>query len=877
MQPKSSLAFQREAGGLVLCLMSVAVLLALASFDIADLDREVPANLIGPLGVQIGGALLFVFGVSAFFLNGLVGYLGISLLIGRRVDWRVGQVVGQVLLVVSVAMMLHLTMEEVIVLGHVPGGLVGEFGAELLRGVAGTAGAFIATLGAVLVSVMLFTNLSLGGLLRACLAHFHRLQAYARHRVRVHREFRAQLEVERERLRASQPSDAAELARVVAEREAAPLVPEGYDFEDSEDEEVQRKLAQRLQRLARTAKKPVPAPDVAPSVEAAPTKTPKVKPQVHEQISAELERDSDWEFGDMPSTPPEIVEQPKAPIHIVTREVEQEVTDTDIVDLVEERKPATKVEVDFGPQIVESEAAKKARERRDLIEEGVAFRPQRKGAYELPAIHFLNFERSDEPAVDREHLRSMAAQIEKTLADFKVDGQVVEICPGPVITMFEFSPAAGVKIARIASLSDDLAMALSALSVRILAPIPGKGVVGIEVPNPTREMVYLKEVIADDVFVGNDKAQLPLALGFDTEGGPVMADLAKMPHLLVAGATGAGKSVAVNTMIVSLLYKHTPDDVRFIMVDPKMLEFSIYADIPHLLLPVVTDPKQATIALNWAVQEMERRYQKLAEMSVRNIMGYNKKIERITKEAELDQLDGKDDSEAMRQLGLDHLGKPRHVHLPYIVVIIDEFADLMMTAAKDVETAVARLAQKARAAGIHLILATQRPSTDVITGLIKANFPTRIALRVTSKTDSRVILDSNGAEHLLGNGDMLFVPPGSSALQRVHGAYVSEKEIEQIVAFLKAQGDPVYDESILVSDEDDEGPSIEDMDRDEHYEDAVRLVVESRQASISMIQRKLRVGYNRAARMVEMMEIEGIVSAADACKPREVLLDTSPY
>jgi S-DNA-T family DNA segregation ATPase FtsK/SpoIIIE len=889
---------RREAGGLVLVLASVAIFLALASFDIADLDAASPGNLIGPAGVHIAGALLFMFGAASFLLNGVLFYLGIALLIGRKVDWRVGQIVGQLVFVLSGAILGHLAFQEYVFLGHLPGGLIGEYGAEFLRGVVGTAGAVLLGLGGLLISLMLVTDLSLGGLLRATIAQFHRAQAAVRYRMRVQREFKARVEAERAKLQAEQEAeeDVDQVARAVAARELEPIVPAKYAFEDNVEADVERKLADRLSRLARTAKKKDGAPVVEESVAVEPSKTSKgaakvrkVEPDVYEKLSAEIERDAEWSLGELPvsapemsmPTPPPMVVKPAA----VVEPEEQEVTDTDIVHLAAEKtpviaaekKPVKPVEIDFGPQIVESEAARKARERRDQLEDGVMFRPQRKGSYELPPVHFLNFERTDEAAVDRDHLRTMAARIEKTLADFKVDGAVVEICPGPVITMFEFSPAAGVKIARIASLADDLAMALSAFSIRILAPIPGKGVVGIEVPNPTREMVYLKEVIADDVFANNEKAQLPLALGFDTEGGPVVADLARMPHLLVAGATGAGKSVAVNTMIVSLLYKHTPEDVRFIMVDPKMLEFSIYADIPHLLLPVVTDPKQATIALNWAVQEMERRYQKLAEMSVRNITGYNKKIEGITKEAEIDAAAGREESPALKQLGLDHLGKPRHVRLPYIVVIIDEFADLMMTAAKDVETAVARLAQKARAAGIHLILATQRPSTDVITGLIKANFPTRVALRVGSKIDSRVILDSNGAENLLGNGDMLFVPPGSSTLQRVHGAYVSEKEIEQIVTFLKEQGEPNYDESILVTDEDEAAPAIEDMERDEHYEDAVRLVVESRQASISMIQRKLRVGYNRAARMVEMMEIEGIVSAADSCKPREVLLDTSPY
>ena len=561
-----------------------------------------------------------------------------------------------------------------------------------------------------------------------------------------------------------------------------------------------------------------------------------------------------------------------------------QVADDDVLDMSYEQHPDGFLgdeHGDFGPRIIDARSAQERRIRELLTREdgeGVLFKPQAKGSFELPSVSFLNYEDSANEGVDIDTLRAMAAQIEQTLRDFKVEGAIKDICPGPVITVFEFSPAPGVKISRIANLSDDLAMALSALSVRIVAPIPGKGVVGIEVPNPKREMVFMKEIIADDTFLKSTKMALPMGLGKDTAGNPIVTDLAKMPHLLVAGSTGSGKSVAVNTMITSLLYKNSPDDVRMIMVDPKMLEFSIYADIPHLLLPVVTDPKQATVALNWAVQEMERRYQALAELSVRNIAGYNVKVEQLMQQAQHDMEQGVEGSAAIKSLGIDAEGDPEHKRLPYIVVIIDEFADLMMTASKDVETAVARLAQKARAAGIHLILATQRPSTDVITGLIKANFPTRIALRVTSKTDSRVILDHNGAENLLGNGDMLFVPPGTSHMQRVHGAYVSEKEIEKIVEFLKQQGKPQYDESILQEEPgEEEDNGIDESEKDEFYRDAVRLVIESKQASISMIQRKLRVGYNRAARMVEMMEIEGIVSPADSCKPRQVILDISPY
>ncbi len=864
-----SVAFRREASGLVLLMAALGILLSLVSFDIADLDAAEPMNWIGPLGVHVAASLLFVFGVAAFFFDAILWFLGICLLLGKAVEWKLSQVAGQFVFVISGAMLSHLWLVDVILLGHTPGGLVGEFSGELTRSVIGTIGASIAGVGGVLMGVMLITGLSLGMILRRVLGFGHRGVALAKHKFTVHREYRARLKEEREKLR-----DLEGAARAEAELEATPIAPEKYDFEDNKEEEVEKKLSDRLSRLKPKSKKTVEDPQ--PEEVASPTEPEAIPDALSamEKVSVEIERDRDWSLGDVPK----VAADPDLPDELKkSAAVEIEVTDTDIIENVEEvkGKDVKVVDLDFGPQIVESKAAKRKREQ-NFDEDGPIFKPRQVGQYAIPPLKFLNFERGEENAVDTDHLRAMAAQIEQTLSDFKVEGQIVEICPGPVITMFEFSPAPGVKISKIANLSDDLAMALSAISVRIVAPIPGKGVVGIEVPNPKREMVFLKEIIGDDVFQKNTKMQLPMALGFDVEGAPIVADLAKMPHLLVAGATGSGKSVAVNTMICSLLYKHTPEDVRMIMVDPKMLEFSIYADIPHLLLPVVTDPKQATVALNWAVQEMERRYQNLADMGVRNIKGYNEKVERLTKRAELDQLEGREESEAMAQLGIDANGKARHQKIPFIVVIVDEFADLMMTAAKDVETAVARLAQKARAAGIHLILATQRPSTDVVTGLIKANFPTRVALRVTSKIDSRVILDSNGAENLLGNGDMLFVPPGSSALTRVHGAYVSETEIDQMVDFLKEQGEPEYDESILV-EEDEDGPNIEDMERDEHYEDAVRLVVESQQASISKIQRKLRVGYNRAARMVEMMEAENIVSAADGCKPREVLVDASPY
>ncbi|CAH2030143.1 Cell division protein FtsK [Trichlorobacter ammonificans] len=481
-----------------------------------------------------------------------------------------------------------------------------------------------------------------------------------------------------------------------------------------------------------------------------------------------------------------------------------------------------------------------------------------------------------------------ARLLEKKLQDFGIDGEVKEICPGPVITMYEFAPAPGIKISRIAGLSDDLTMALQALSIRIVAPIPGKGVVGIEVPNRERETVFLREIFTCEEFL-QSRMKLPLVLGKDIAGLPLITDLAKAPHLLVAGSTGSGKSVSVNTMILSLLYTATPRDVRFIMVDPKMLEFSMYEGIPHLLLPVVTEPKKASLALKWAVNEMERRYRLLADKGVRNIESYNRKL--AAEEEELAG-NGVSDEEIIEELEeiveegeapdaadplpfvVDTPEELEHSHLPYIVVIVDELADLMMVAGREVEEHIARLAQKARAAGIHLILATQRPSVDVITGLIKANLPSRIAFQVSSKVDSRTILDCNGAEALLGMGDMLYLPPGTGRLKRIHGAFVSDAEVQRVVDFLKKQGKPVYDQSILTMKENDDKGTPEEEELDERWEDALRLVAETRQASISMVQRRLRIGYNRAARIIEMMEREGMVAPGDGTsKPREIYTD----
>jgi DNA segregation ATPase FtsK/SpoIIIE, S-DNA-T family len=475
---------------------------------------------------------------------------------------------------------------------------------------------------------------------------------------------------------------------------------------------------------------------------------------------------------------------------------------------------------------------------------------KKEGGFQLPPVAFLEEPEHTPVSADDENLRMLSKLLEKKLEDFNVRGNVVAVSPGPVITTFEYAPAAGVKINKIVTLSDDLALTLRATSVRIVAPIPGKAVIGIEIPNQERETVRFREVVVSPAY-DKSRSKLTICLGKDIIGNPVVAELEKMPHLLIAGATGAGKSVALNTMICSFLYKATPDNVKMIMVDPKRIELTMYDGIPHLITPVVTDVKKATNALFWAVREMERRYELLSEKRVRNITQYNQKISKAEK--------AKSDTADVPE------------KLPYIVIIIDELADLMMVASRDVEVALTRLAQMARAAGIHLILATQRPSVDVLTGIIKANFPTRLSFQVSSKTDSRTILDTNGAETLLGRGDMLFMPPGAGKLQRIHGAYISESELNQITEFLKAQGEPQYNESVTEAAPTATGEA-EETDYDERYDDAVALVTQNGQASISMVQRHLRIGYNRAARIIETMEREGIIGPADGAKPRPVLV-----
>jgi len=475
---------------------------------------------------------------------------------------------------------------------------------------------------------------------------------------------------------------------------------------------------------------------------------------------------------------------------------------------------------------------------------------RRQGAFTLPPASLLDAPKA-EHKIDERQLMDSARLLEEKCREFAVEGQVMQIHPGPVVTTFELKPDAGVKYSKITGLADDLCLAMQAESV-LIDRIPGKSTVGIQIPNPNREAISLRELLESDAYQ-RSTSKLTLALGKTIHGEPYVTDLATMPHLLIAGSTGTGKSVGLNSMLTSILYRATPDDVRMIMIDPKRLELGMYEEIPHLLTPVVVDPKQAANALRWAVREMEERYKTLAAEGVRNIDQYNRNVRQLIEEGSAN------DPEAPRPL-------------PFIVVVIDELADLMMVASNEVEESIARLAQMARAVGIHLILATQRPSVDVITGLIKANLPSRISFRVSSKTDSRTILDANGAEQLLGRGDMLFMPPASSRCIRLHGPYISEQESARLASFLRKQGKPVFNESIT-AEEDKAGPGGVEYEKDDLYDEAARIVVSSGQVSISYLQRKMRIGFSRAARLVDMMEAEGLVSSGAGGKPREVLVD----
>jgi DNA segregation ATPase FtsK/SpoIIIE, S-DNA-T family len=931
----------REILGIGLLGSALFSLVSVVSMQVGN-DR-----IMGPGGAAAASAIYSLAGLASYIFIGVGLVVAVRLCRGKPVIDGLLEPIGFLALASSVAVLCHLPFADGQVMLRGPGGLLGQFVGQTVATFIGPVGAALAATTLLCTAIILLTDIRVAEVLES-------LAWAGRHAVRgltwfARQGCRAAAAVFRAlgRVVVAMFPDKSE-AEVAAEARA----PEAEDSEALLDEPVEESL-----EAAET--------DLAPADVAA-LRDREPEPAADEEIpvlaqsipSVVLdERVSEPQVSEPHVELPEIAEMPAMPVESQERRavaaLVAEVAAVECAAMAEVEKanaPEVKVEesqiaiiapiastLDDGPtEAMDTMAAAAAvpAEAGPVIvpavlppvesapaaeDEGPGYIKLSDGAFQLPSSDLLEYQPPKGGETDAATLRALAERLEQALSNYGVQGKVTAIQMGPVIITFEFAPAPGTRTGKIVQLENDLAMALEAQSVRIVAPIPGKAVVGIEIPNKKRETVYLKEILEDEGWKKSN-SKLQICLGKDTKGAPVSVNLAKMPHLLVAGTTGSGKSVAVNGMITSILYSASPEEVRMIMVDPKMLELSIYEGIPHLLLPVVTDPKKASLALRWAVDEMERRYELLAKSGVRDIASYNAKVEADHNKvrAELDESPSKktkrltlvmadaegheqeveveaesapvatapisqemaeqiSDQAAAAQFAKEHAEPPMR-KLPYIVIVIDEFADLMMVASKEVDTAVARLAQKARAAGLHLILATQRPSVDVITGVIKANFPSRIALQVASQIDSRTIMGQPGAETLLGNGDMLFSDRGTK-LKRIQGAFLSDDEVHRVVEFLKKQAKPVYDMNILTArdDEDGEGAAPADDFHDELYDQAVAIVCDTRQASVSFIQRRLQIGYNRSARMVEQMERDGLVGPSNGIKPREVLAPRGEY
>jgi DNA segregation ATPase FtsK/SpoIIIE, S-DNA-T family len=893
---------RREVIGVVGLGAAIFLLIALVSLQAGQL-------VMGPFGRATASLFYGVAGICGYLLIALAVIAAIRTLIEREPVMPASVVLGALIGITSLAILAHLAASGYRVAGHGPGGAIGEHLGEILRAVVSTAGTALLALVGIVVATVVATPLRTGDVLRAIGGALRvsggvlvrAVLAVARFWGAVFRAMLPERDLDDE-----DDADDDDEALPIDDRD----VLEVGDDEAADDPVIIGRPAKKKKRAAAeleaddapgggAATRTLPAIEVVTALPAPGGASATGTPAPGGTPAAARPRRTRFASG---TQAPEITDDtaaaPGATLGATIDaapplDPDDAPHDTDAVAVGVPGGMAAAGPVIVEPRFKNADKATMAAKEKAAEAERQTFIKLGEGDYQLPSIQLLNYDATTANQIDKTAMLELSAKLTQTLENYGVKGDVVAIRPGPVVTMYEFAPAPGTRVNKIVNLTDDLALALEALRVRIVAPIPGKAAVGIEVPNKTREKVFLKEIVADEVFT-KGRSKLPIAIGKDIEGGPAVVDLARMPHLLVAGTTGSGKSVAVNAFITSLLYHCSPEDVRMIMVDPKMLELSIYEGIPHLLLPVVTDPKKANLALRWAVEEMDRRYDLLAQMGVRDIGTYNDKVGKQLAKLEADKLRAAADA-AARAIE-DDIGKataadtpeeadarekivtsPAH-RLPYIVVVIDEFADLMMCAPKEVETSVARIAQKARASGIHLILATQRPSVDVITGLIKANFPSRIAFSVASKIDSRTILDQSGAEALLGAGDMLFSDRGA-APQRLHGCYVDEEEIQRVVQFLKTQGRPVYNLDILKPrDEDAEGsgemslPGGSGKSDDDMYDKAVYIVTTTRNASISWVQRQLRIGYNRAARLVEEMEKQGVVSPPDHTNKREVLV-----
>ncbi len=799
---------RKELSAIAALALGVFLALCLISYDPADPALNVATNLDhvsnlgGPVGAYTADLLFTIFGISAYVVAGVCFIISGLLFLGRqvRLNWR--ESVAYLLMTFAVAAILHIRFKVVELRGQPieAGGLVGGLLGEMSTQYLNTYGAYIFAAAIFAISFFYATHLSFDVLCRWAWQITKFSSAWVWQWTVIYAG----------RFRRGIPKLMRACQEWWTERQKQRAI------ETTRRKEVHIEL-------------PVRVPATATASPA--TTSPK----------AAQESDDDAFEAD---------EGDDADDNLETENEEADEEDDDDEGDDDEASDGS------GPKIYHRQDTKKRPGYSQLELTRIS------GRYVFPPLGLLNTENQKIVPVDEANLRARARLLEHKLGEYDIHGRVTEIHPGPVITMYEYEPAAGMKVNKIVSAEDDLSVTMGGRSIRIVPHLPGKAAVGIEVPNVERETVWLKEIIGDQKF-RRAPTKLPLALGKDTEGHPVIADLTKMPHLLVAGATGSGKSVGINSMICSLLYKSTPADVRLIMIDPKMLELSIYDGIPHLLLPVVTKPKDANLALKWALREMERRYRLLSDAGVRNITGYNEKIEKG-----LLQRVSEEEAEAMVLQNPE--AAPHTGQLPYIVILVDEMADLMMVVGREIEETVTRLAQMARASGIHLIMATQRPSVDVITGLIKANFPARISFKVSSKHDSRTIIDTVGSEQLLGMGDMLFLAPNQSNLMRLHGAFVTEVEVQRVVNHVKQQAEARYDERILQAPEQTATPG-EEGEYDELYDQAVRVVTEAGQASISLVQRRMRIGYNRAARLIEKMEAEGVVGPPDGSKPRQVL------
>jgi DNA segregation ATPase FtsK/SpoIIIE-like protein len=848
----------REVAALLIWTVAVFLVLALASYagDPPSIDGAASVtppgeNWVGPVGAFAARGLVMLVGVVAWVLPLEMVLIGIPLVRSKPNPATAARFAGDLLLALLAAALVQVGWAGKTAFGtHPASGMIGELFGELARSLFSTIGSFLvgfASLGLILIGRASFSFIALARWIATMGAKSATTTASAAKTV------------------ADAWSTARELERDRKEQARVEALPNIND-------------APRAEATALVLPTDdIDLGDACGSVDfLASEETPTKKKRKKREPKGEIEIVS---VATATTTPAESI--PSA-IEVALEPIQLPLPDPELAEAAADAaaKKARRVRSPKEPTIVDTVAVLEEEAAKELEKIPVR-KPEKptRAAFQLPSLDFLVPIKVDPTlAVDRDKLFATAEKLVQTLAHYGVQGKVEDILPGPTVTTYEVSPAPGTKVSKVAGLADDLALAL-ARTVRIVAPIPGKNRIGFEVPNERRVPVSLRDLVEDRRFQTFD-APLPVVLGRDILGAPVYADLASMPHVIVAGATGAGKSVGLNVMLASLLYRRTPEELRLLMIDPKVVELAPFDRIPHMLLPVVTDMKQASTALKWAVDEMERRYQAFADAGTKNIGTYNAWVKRVisgeirnpaAKVVLSKDMNGFTD--AIRPADGEEGVAPLPEVLPFIVIVVDEFADLMMTQGKEVEASVARLAQKARAAGMHVILATQRPSVDVITGIIKANFPTRIAYRVSQRVDSRTILDEQGAEHLLGRGDMLIKLNGTNETKRVQCPWVSEEEIQIVTDHLRAQGEPVYDDNILKPRDEDGVEEIEDAEQDPLYDDAIRIVIDTRRCSTSWLQRKLGLGYNRAARIVEMMERRGMVGPANGAKDREVLIN----